>query len=122
MRLENKSIIEAVAAKRGIRTAFNWQPAPNFKYDDTAYHLFKGSSYGSYSGISRGYALMAERLARTQPDPPLLWLADIQEHRTEPLYVDRIHYTAKFSRTLADAIAGLLQSRDVAAPAPRASH
>jgi hypothetical protein len=116
--LQNKSIIQAVAATRGIRTAFIWQPAPNYKYDDTAYHLFKGSSYGSYSGIARGYALIRERLTRMPRDPRLLWLADIQEHLAEPLYVDRIHYDAKFSRMLAEAIAGFLQSQDGAAPAP----
>lgn len=105
--LENKAIIEAIAAKRGISTVFVWQPVPNYKYDDTRYHLFKGSSYGQFAAVGAGYAQM-ERSASAQPDGSLLWLADIQEHRTEPLYVDEVHYTAKFSRTLAEAIAAFM--------------
>jgi hypothetical protein len=110
--LENKAIVEAIAARRGIRTVFVWQPVPNYKYDDRAYHLFRGANYGQFATVGAGYALMAERLASAPPDASLLWLADIQEHRTEPLYVDSVHYTAKFSRTLADTIAAFVVQGD----------
>jgi hypothetical protein len=109
--LENKAIIEAIAAKRGIRTVFAWQPVPNYKYDDQTYHVFRGANYGQFATVGAGYALMAERLASV-PDASLLWLADIQEHRTEPLYVDSIHYTATFTRMLAETIAAVVGQSD----------
>jgi hypothetical protein len=102
--LENKAIVEAIAAKRGIRTVFVWQPVPSYKYDET-YHLFKEANYGRFAPTKPGYALMAERLVDAPPDDALLWLADSQEHRKEPLYVDQVHYTGRFAKTLAEAIA-----------------
>ena len=38
--------------------------------------------------------------------PP--WLADLQRDRSEPLYVDVAHYTAAFSRDIAQRIAGFV--------------
>jgi hypothetical protein len=37
-----------------------------------------------------------------------LWAADIQKDSKEPLYVDQVHYTAEFSRRLADVISQYL--------------
>jgi hypothetical protein len=34
-----------------------------------------------------------------------VWLADMQETRKEPLYLDAVHYTADFARDIAEEIA-----------------
>jgi hypothetical protein len=38
------------------------------------------------------------------PGENFLWCADIQESLAEPLYVDKVHYTAKMSRLIATTV------------------
>jgi hypothetical protein len=40
------------------------------------------------------------------------WLAEIQEDAHEPLYVDQVHYSPRFSRTIAERIADVLLTRE----------
>ena len=42
-----------------------------------------------------------ERIRHTDLGDDFLWLADMQEGRTEPLYMDAVHYTAQFCEAIA---------------------
>jgi hypothetical protein len=114
---QNKRLIEAVAGSRGMGTVFVWQPIPLYKYDLT-YHLFARSDFGSNFFARYGYAEVARRVAQDPPDASFLWCADIQESLKEPLYVDKVHYTARMSRLLAGTIADQLLVRGLVPARP----
>src|SRR5262249_8885720 len=101
--LVNKKLIEAISSSFGVKPVFVWQPAPWYKYDPQ-YHLFLDGGFGTFS---HGYKRMSE-LVRNQQLHNFLWCADIQEGLKEPLYVDKWHYSAKFSQVLAATIADRL--------------
>jgi len=109
--LRNMALTEAMAAHFGVETLFVWQPVPAYGYD-LRYHLFPPSDmevvrYG-YSEFNR---LMARLPAHEQKR--LVWLGDLQRTKKEPLYVDEWHYTAAFSREIAEQIAQALVSRNL---------
>lgn len=55
-----------------------------------------------------------EELIKKKPlGDNFLWCADMQERLQEPLYVDRVHYSAKMSEMLAAAIANFLLERNI---------
>lgn len=59
--------------------------------------------------MGSAYAVMNARRARVA-GARFLWLADIQEDKKENLYMDRIHYTADFSREIAGRIFAFFQA------------
>jgi hypothetical protein len=105
----NKRLIEATAAAFGIVPVFVWQPVPTFKYDLTN-HVFAGSDFGPLALTGPGFGVFAAERRDSPPDD-LIWCADIQDGRQEPLYVDQVHYTAAFAKTVAACIAAPLQER-----------
>ena len=105
--LGNKKIIGSVAAAYGVRTAFVWQPVPTYQYD-ISHHLFAGADFGQHTFSHHGYPLMKKYLNENGQGANFLWAADIQKDSRQPLYVDQVHYTAKFSRRFADFIAEFL--------------
>jgi len=106
--LENKKIIEAAAAVYEVAPIFVWQPAPNYKYD-LQYHLFAGNGdFDANNYIEYGYPQIAEMYEKGLLGDNFFWRADIQEGIKEPLYVDKVHYTAGMSQKLAKIIVDLL--------------
>lgn len=95
----------AAAAARAfeVQPLFVWQPVPTYKYDD-AHHPFVGRGYGRHGRSRAGYVLMAQRVALEPPGAHFLWAADLQEGLAEPLYVDKVHYTSRMSRLIAEFI------------------
>jgi len=110
--LRNKALIEAMGARFGVETVFVWQPSPAYGYD-LRYHLFPPPErtemlrYG-YSEFNKIRARLPER-----GQEGMLWLGDLQRNKKEPLYVDQWHYTAAFSREIAEQIAQALVSRNL---------
>jgi hypothetical protein len=104
--LENKRMIESVAATYNVRTLFVWQPVPTYKYD-TRNHPFMGSGFARHRYSMFGYPRFRKSLDEMQPADNFLWAADIQQNLAKPLYVDQVHYTGEFS----DMIAGLVADR-----------
>jgi len=110
--LANKRMIEVVAGGFGVRTIFVWQPVPTYKYD-LRYHVFLSNSsrLPPDQWMPRdhyGYALMESMRAQGRLGPDVLWLADMQQDKHENLYVDRVHYNARFSREIAAQVCGFL--------------
>lgn len=118
--LFNKNVIERVSEENGTRAVFVWQPVPGYRYNlrhHIAMHPTQGLCGHERSGM--GYARMAEWVAASPMGDTFIWLADLQDERAEPLYVDAVHYTAAFADAIADAIAQALVSRGLLAPSPR---
>jgi hypothetical protein len=112
--IRNKQYIEAMAARYGTEPVFVWQPVPTYKYDLKYHFLYAEETRAPgerfpYDDIGFAYALMnghRNRITGTR----FLWLADIQEQKQENLYIDRVHYTAAFSREIARRIFAFLES------------
>jgi hypothetical protein len=114
--LRTKKLAEGVCSAYGIDCLFVWQPAPDWNYD-LRYHLLwevvtPGAS-GPMLGSSPHYAAMAALVATSPADLArgFLWLGDLQRDRREPLYVDRLHYTAMFANLVAESIAPAIEGR-----------
>jgi hypothetical protein len=131
--LANKQMIELMAKGFGVRTIFVWQPVPVYKYD-LAYHRFSHDTFvrkrgrdtnreallenliihgklgpDRILGMEQGYALMGTLRAQDKLGSDVLWLADLQQDRQENLYVDAVHYTAAFSKEIAEKIGSAMQ-------------
>jgi hypothetical protein len=105
--LANKKLIEGVAKEFGVKPLFVWQPVPTYHYDPQ-YHLFSAGGYGQHSYSQYGYERMAELIATTPLGANFVWCADMQKDSKEALYIDKLHYSAGFSKQIADAIADRL--------------
>jgi hypothetical protein len=107
--IESKRQIEAISCAYGISPLFVWQPIPGYKYD-LKYHISLNPVYGlgGHERSAQGYPVAAER--RAEFGKSFLWLADIQQYRTEPLYMDAVHYTAAFSKAVAAEIVAHVQN------------
>jgi hypothetical protein len=110
--LENKRQIEGVAKVYGIEAVFVWQPTPGYNYD-LQYHAALNPVYGlgGHERSGQGYALMAQHKEAAGLGEDFLWLGDMQAARKEPLYLDTVHYTADFSRDIANEIADFVVRR-----------
>ena len=95
-----------------------WQPIPTYHYDPSRHLFLREGVSVPHRYAAPGYALMATRLDDKRLGRNFLWLADIQQERNEPLYVDQVHYAAGFSKTMAEAIGEwLIKSEHSKAPA-----
>jgi hypothetical protein len=106
----NRRAIEALGRAHGIRVAFVWQPVPTYRYEPEKHFLFDGSP-GFFEGHQRsgeGYRLAEVAWRGGRLGEHVLWLGDIQEREGRNLYVDKVHYSAEFSRELGGRIARFL--------------
>jgi hypothetical protein len=99
----NTAMVEAQAKALSIPTLFVWQPVPLYGYD-LKYHPFIQNGFGDFAYAKRGYAMMADAVAKKRPDD-FLWCADMQKELHEPLYVDSVHYSPKMTGLVAGCIA-----------------
>jgi hypothetical protein len=110
--LSNRRQIEAVCKSYGVPVVFIWHPTPAYKYD-LAHHVAL-PHFGGLHGHERAgaaYQRMRTRLGDDYNTGNLIWLADLQEGREEPLYIDTVHFTAGFSRVIAESVAEQLIER-----------
>jgi hypothetical protein len=106
--LTNQKLIEAVASQVDMKVLFVWQPSPTYKYN-LEYHPYKQDlpeKFGDHIRSKYGYVLLEEKARRLEglADGNLLWLGNIQENEHLPLYVDTVHYSARFSEEIAERI------------------
>lgn len=105
----NRKAIRQTAASRGVKALFVWQPVPTYKYD-LKYHPLWNESYKD-PFLKSGYAEMAKSLQAGTPEDDLLWCADMQEDMKEPLYIDKLHYSSKMSKKVAQYIADYMVAK-----------
>ena len=111
---QNKHLIEAAARAYDVRPAFVWQPIPSYHYH-LRHYLSDPDKEWLRASTQVGYTMMG-KIVKENPEhytQDFLWLADIQEHCTESLYVDSFHYTDKFSNVIAGHIGRFLLKRQI---------
>ncbi len=107
----NINIIRAAAAAYSVQPVFVWQPIPEYKYDLEC-HPFLNDNLFRYPQKHK-YQYLFKLQKERPPGNDFLWCADIQKGICEPLYVDRIHYTAKMTKLLSEAIAKMMFERNL---------
>ena len=93
-------------SKADVRILFAWQPCPYYRFDLSRYPFKLGPADEL---IRAAYQQMAD-VPKTALPSDFLWLADVQEGLTEPLYVDAIHYSPAFNARLANLLAARLKA------------
>jgi hypothetical protein len=111
--LRNKGIIGGMGKARGSKTVFVWQPIPTYKFDLKLHPFSTSTSFGEHMFAGIGHQQMAQIRRTNAEAAELVWLADMQEHAREPLYVDAVHYTAKQCGRIAAEIAQLMREKSV---------
>lgn len=102
----NREMIRAVAGRFGVRPLFVLQPVPTYGYDLDHMNVAQAGklAFGRHELSGVGYPLLAVRHAAGATEADMLWLGDLQRDWAENLYVDAVHYTEVFSRTIVGAI------------------
>lgn len=116
--LANRELIKAIASANDIQTLFAWQPIPFFDFAKANYPFQERPWEISVNAANAGYRLMLSRREELTTDHGLLWLADGQNDLDFPLYVDRLHYSARFNQTLAYRIGDEIMRRQLISAAP----
>ncbi|CAA7619783.1 SGNH/GDSL hydrolase family protein [Magnetospirillum sp. UT-4] len=103
----NRRLLSAIAERMGFAVVFVQQPVPFFHYDQSRRpQAARTEPTGRYQGVAAGYARLAEmRAAGEAWEPQLLWLAELEPAEGNA-YIDAVHYSPRFARTIADAVAG----------------
>ena len=111
---QNKKLIEGACREFGLTPVFVWQPVPSYQYE-TRYHMFWPSPE-TYQNQAKGYAEM-ERICKAGTlGDNFLWCANLQQEEKECVYVDVHHYTAKFTKKLAEAACQMCVERRLVTP------
>lgn len=106
----NLRLTTAIGESFGVQTVFVWQPVPTYKYD-LRHHPYAEGGFGINRRAAPGYKKFARHLERTPLGSNFLWCADMQESLEQPLYVDKMHYTASMNRLLGEIIAAKMEER-----------
>lgn len=104
----NKKIIESISEGFGIKTYFIVQPIPVYKYNLSNQIVYRKYPHALdiYMNSKLGYKILREHYEKLgfNDRKNIIWLADMQENKSENLYVDSEHYNPAFSDEIADAI------------------
>jgi hypothetical protein len=107
---DNRRMIQALGDEFGVAVLFVWQPDPRYQYPRES-HLFPERL--PPDEIYRHEYLLGLGVKNW---PGVLFLAEIQAGRAEPLYVDALHYTAAFNQEIAGHIARALSDGGYLSP------
>lgn len=111
--LNNQGEIQNISDWYGVQSVFIIQPIPCYRYD-LFYHLpYNALENRVFSGHERsgiGYPYLLDAIEKNGYKNRIS-LAHIQEDMKKNLYVDTVHYTAEFSKTIAEHIANELIAR-----------
>ncbi|MCH7548193.1 MAG: hypothetical protein IH969_01425 [Candidatus Krumholzibacteriota bacterium] len=108
--LANQRMIEGAAEAYGISAVFVWEPIPMYKYD-LSYHPFAEGGFPNNTYAQAGYENIARRIESGTEPANFIWCADMQETLREPLYIDKIHFSATMNRLLAQEIVSRMAER-----------
>jgi hypothetical protein len=111
--VQNKKMIETVAAAYGVKTVFVWQPVPLYKFEQR-YNLFPYPATHPRKPCLEGvYQLMAKFWQEHPLGVNFLYLAEMQADAVGPLYVDTVHYSGKMSNLVAKTIFDMMKERNL---------
>lgn len=106
----NRELIQTAADAKGVTAVFVVQPAPGHHLD-TNKHLFANADL--CRNEAHFYAALKADLKAHPPGKNLIWCADLPLTAEGPLYVDTCHYTATFSRVIAQYVVKESHSRNI---------
>lgn len=109
----NRELIQAAADAQGVTAVFVVQPAPGY-LPDPVKHLFANADL--CRNEAHFYTALQADLKAHPPGKNLVWCADLPSETEGPLYVDTCHYTAAFSRGIAQHIVMECRSRGLVVP------
>lgn len=107
--LKNRDLIRSAAKREDVRALFVWQPIP-FYMMNAASNPF--ASPDSDSQERELYQWMREENSGEKSAPDFLWAAELHSGQKGILYVDEVHYSETFCRSIAEAIANRLADSD----------
>lgn len=107
--LHNRDLIRSAAELHNVQALFVWQPIPDY-HPNAAVHPYWQPDDQSQEAAA--YHWLEPRVTGDQRSKDFLWAADLQEGKEEILYVDEVHYSAAFSKIIAEAIAARLNDSD----------
>jgi hypothetical protein len=99
-----------LANANGVQALFVWQPVPLWKYD-LRLHPFEIQPSHQLHRV--GYPLMYDRYQSGSLPSNFAWCADVQEGRSEMLYVDQVHYRPLLAQLVAECTVRNLLSNDI---------
>lgn len=105
----NLNMIRALADRFGFKTAFVGQPVPHFHYPRNPELFPFGGDESEDPVVRMGYPEFERRGRAGAYGHDFIWLGDVFESATEPMYLDQAHYTAKASQILAEKIVVAVQ-------------
>ncbi|MBV9983732.1 hypothetical protein [Bradyrhizobium sp.] len=107
-----RSMVSAtgMANANGVQALFVWQPVPLYKHD---LRLHPFDIQPSHQLHRVGYPLMYDRYRRGSLPANFAWCAEVQEGRSEMLYVDQVHYRPLLARLLAECTVRNLLSNHI---------
>ncbi len=110
-----EGLVDTLGDAFQVQSVFVLQPIPVYKYD-LRYHFLNGLDYRRFfrygDGAKYGYPVLAKMRGELETRWNFLWLADIQEGRTENFYVtDGLHYTSAFCREIARCVCEFMSQK-----------
>lgn len=101
----NRRIIAGMADRLGFKALFVQQPVPTFAYDNSKRAVpVDTDQLAHHMNSAKGYPRMVEMRAAGQLlADNTLWLAELEPAEGNA-YVDTVHYSPRFNRTLAEAV------------------
>ncbi|HTH18039.1 MAG TPA: SGNH/GDSL hydrolase family protein [Magnetospirillum sp.] len=105
----NRRIVAAMADRLGFKAVFVQQPVPTYHYDNSKRAMPVNTELlAHHMNSAKAYPRMAEMRAAGQLlTDNTLWLAELEPAEGNA-YVDTVHYSPRFNRTLAEAIGRLI--------------
>ncbi len=101
----NRRIISGMADRLGFKALFVQQPVPTYHYDNSKRAVpVDTERMAQHINSAKGYPRMEEMRAAGQLQADnVLWLAELEPAGGQA-YVDTVHYSPHFNRTLAEVI------------------
>lgn len=101
----NRRMVAGMADRLGFKAVFVQQPVPTYSYDNAKRPVPVDTELlANHMNSAKGYPRMAEmRVAGQLLADNVLWLTEL-EPAEGAAYVDTVHYSPRFNRTLAETI------------------
>ncbi len=110
--IQNKKMIESISRENKISSIFVIQPIPVYK-QNLRLPKIDEDSFRNINTAKYGYERLSQIKKNVVFGDNFVWLADIQEQYDGEIYVDKVHYSAEFSKEIAKQIANFLRMKKI---------
>ena len=99
--LTNVRLIKTISAEFKIKSFFVWQPVPDYGMDISTHPFFYMEDLQTSATRQYGYSEARKEFDKHLPE--IIWCADLAKTWNKN-YVDKVHYSGKFSKVIANNI------------------